>query len=118
MKLNEELNELYQLFSKLVLIAIRKGLRLIIENPWSKEHYLTKYFPIKAKLIDLDRSQRGDNMKKPTQYWFINCEPKNNKVDEEIEVVSERIREQDVGTSKRSLISPTYARIFIKEFIL
>lgn len=117
MEKHEELHDLYELFCKFVLVCIRRNLRVIIENPYSKEHYLTRFFPIKSKVIDMDRSQRGDHMKKPTQYWFINCEPKDNYVDEEVKL-KETIPENKIGTSKRSEIHPDYARRFIKEFIL
>lgn len=117
-KLHKELNKFYELFAKLIIIAKRKGFKLIIENPYSKEHYLTKYLPVKSTIIDYDRKERGDYMKKPTQYWFINCTPHNNVVNEDINYKEETIHEKDIGTAKRSLISSDYARIFIKEFIL
>lgn len=35
---------------------------------------------IPSKIIDKDRTLRGDYFEKPTQYWFIGCEPKYNMI--------------------------------------
>lgn len=55
-----------------------EGLRLIVENPFTTQGFLYRYFPIKPTIIDYDRSKLGDKFKKPTQYWFVNCSPNNN----------------------------------------
>lgn len=73
---HEKLHENYERFTELCLIAIQRGFRIIIENPYTQPHYLTRYFPIAPALVDNDRSQRGDFRKKPTQYWFLNAKPK------------------------------------------
>ena len=78
LKLHEELHRNYELITELAIIAKRRNLRLIIENPYSSQHYLTRYWCLKPSLIDYDRTDRGDIYKKPTQYWFINCKPSNN----------------------------------------
>jgi hypothetical protein len=123
-QLHEELNELYVLISKLVCIAEKRKLKLIIENPYTQPHYLTTYWSLKPSLIDKDRTQDGDYYKKPTQYWFINCEPKNNFIFEPIEYVEKKIigkvRGTDTTTRKteRSMMHPQYARRFIKQYIL
>ena len=70
-----ERKDLFIMFSKMVQVCLQKKIKIIIENPYSTNHYLVRYFPIKAKLIDMDRRDRGDYFNKPTQYWFINCEP-------------------------------------------
>lgn len=116
--MHEELHLLYTKISELVIVCIRKNLKLIIENPYSKEHYLTKYWPFMSSVHDMNRSLRGDNMKKPTQYWFLNCKPKLNYVDEPIEIVQNILKEKNLSQVQRSMISPAYARRFIKEFIL
>lgn len=66
--------EFHSLLYKLVFVAYKFNLRLIIENPATKPNYLidTQNFP-KPTLIDNDRTLRGDFMKKPTAYWFFNC---------------------------------------------
>ena len=73
-----EMNYLYGLISKLVIICLRKGLQIIIENPYHPDHILSQFWHLKPKIIDMDRRRRGDDFKKPTQYWFINREPKFN----------------------------------------
>lgn len=118
MEFHNELSFLYDMFCKLCCICLRNNLKLIIENPYSQEHYLTRYFPIKSKIIDMDRTKRGDNFKKPTQYWFINCEPKNNFVMEAITVGEIKLIEKTHNKVERSLINPKYAERFIKEFVL
>lgn len=139
MKLQEELTEMYELINKLFLICIRKGLRLIVENPYSEEHYLRRYWCIPATLIDKDRRIRGDYYKKPTQYWFVNCEPKHNFIFEAQETskmpassfwnndpkkrITAQMFEIHTGIScsqtvARSMIHPDYANRFIREFIM
>ena len=118
MKLHNELSFLYDKFCKLCYICLERNLKLIIENPYSQEHYLTRYFPIKPKIIDMDRTKRGDNFKKPTQYWFINCEPKNNFVMEPISLAEIKRIHTTYNKVERSLINPNYAKRFIKEFVI
>ena len=117
LKLHEELHHLYCLISKLVIVCDKKNIPLIIENPYSTQHYLTRYWAIKPKLIDMDRRDMGDYYEKPTQYWFINCEPKNNFIFEGVNLKPTK-RIADQNTVERSMISPDYANRFIREFIL
>ena len=117
--LHKEQTELYELVTKLAIVCIGKQIPLIIENPYSTTHYLTKYWAIKPKIIDTDRAKKGDYYKKPTQYWFIGCEPKNNFCVEALCVnKSDKGIEHTHNNVKRSLIHPDYARRFIKEFII
>lgn len=117
MRLHEELHRNYELITKLALIAMRKGLRLIIENPYCTQHYLTKYWALKPSLIDYDRRDRGDCYEKPTQYWFINCKPSNNFIFEaQTQVETKIIAKQK--TVERSMITKEYANRFIREFVL
>ncbi len=118
LKLHKELSELYGLITKLVIVCLRKNLKLIIENPYSSQHYLTRYWCIKPSVIDYDRRERGDYYTKPTQYWFINCEPKNNLVFESLEPVKHKTIAHHRNQVERSLIAPQYARRFLKEFVL
>ena len=67
----------YGLAVKLASIAKQRGIRLIIENPWSGIGYLKNNFVEDPKVIDMDRTLRGDYFKKPTAYWYFNCEPTN-----------------------------------------
>jgi len=86
LKLHEELHLLYCLISKLVIVVKKKNLKLVIENPYSTQHYLTRYWALEPSIIDKDRRDMGDAFEKPTQYWFINCEPKNNFIFESLVV--------------------------------
>ena len=117
LKLHKELNQLYGMITKLVIVCLRKNLKLIIENPYGTQHYLTRYWCIKPKVIDYNRRDRGDYYEKPTQYWFINCEPKNNFFMEAQYIAPKKVV-MDEDKVSRSLISPQYANRFIREFIL
>lgn len=121
-ELHEFLAELYNLVTYLTIMCIRKGLRLVIENPYSEHHYLKTFWCIRPKIIDRDRSRRGDYFKKPTQYWFINCEPETKLLGCEDcnflgDIYSTKL--EGIGEkTKRSMIHPQYANRFIREFIL
>lgn len=118
LKLHKELSELYALVTKLAIVCLRRKIPLIIENPYSTTHYLVKYWAIPSKIIDKDRTLRGDYYKKPTQYWFINCEPKQNMILEAYSWKEKKIVNNTYNTIERSLISKEYANRFIREFIL
>lgn len=125
MKLHKEMDEMYQLISKMVIVCLRKNLRLVIENPKSIPHHLTDYWCLKPAIIDKDRRKNGDYYKKPTQYWFINCKPKNNLVFEALDYVpqikSEHVVKDDFGldrTTARSMIHPQYANRFIRQYLI
>lgn len=117
LKLHDELSENYEIITKLALIAIKKRIPLIIENPAGNFHYLTRYWALKPKWIDKDRRLRGDYYKKPTQYWFVNCEPEHNFIFEPLIMQKQRIVERSRKTD-RSIISKEYANRFIREFII
>lgn len=124
MRLHEELHENYMVFSKMVLVALKRGLKLIIENPLTQPHYLTSFFPIKPALKDKNRRLDGDYMEKPTQYWFIGLNPKENILFEPIEFVEKRIHDKMTGYAgisrqkMRSEIHQQYANRFIRKYIL
>ena len=120
---HQKLNQFYILLNKLVIICENRGLRMIIENPYTQPHYLTTYWCVKPKIIDTDRTARGDYYKKPTQYWFINFEPKQNLIFEpydyvEIKQIAGKTVDGVGKTTARSMIHPQYANRFIREFIL
>lgn len=56
-------------------VAASRGLRLIMENPWSENTYLKANFILPPAIVDNNRMTRGDYRVKPTAYWFVNCEP-------------------------------------------
>ena len=122
MNLQCELTTNYKILSKLIIVCLTKGLGLIIENPYSTQHYLITHFPIKPTIIDKDRTLKGDYMKKPTAYWFIGIEPKYNQVNEPInykeKITHNKLWWDKSKTVKRSLISSDYANRFIKEYII
>lgn len=117
LKLMQELNRNYQVITKLVLLALRYNFKLIIENPYSSQHFLTRYWSIKPAYIDMNRYESGDYCRKPTQYFFINCEPQNNLLFEPINYKIKKTIEKE-NTVNRSIISSDYASRFIREFIL
>ena len=123
LKLHKELSENYELITKLAIIVLRKGLRMVFENPYSEQHYLTKYWCLKPELIDRDRRENGDYFKKPTQYWFIGFKPQNNLVFEAIDYVPPMqiynlwgTKHEDVAM--RSKIHPQYANRFIRQYLI
>lgn len=124
LKLHKELSNSYELITKMAIVCIKKNIPLIIENPYSSNHYLVKYWSIPYTILDNDRSKNGDYYKKPTQYWFINCKPKYNTIFEPL-VLVERKKitglKKDGGvndTVERSMIHPQYANRFIREYII
>lgn len=123
-EMHGELHELYVMLCELVIVCIDKGLQMIIENPYTQPHYLTVYWCIRPSIIDKDRTENGDYYKKPTQYWFINREPKYNILFEPLDYVEQRIitrTKKGEGTSiktERSMIHPQYASRFIRQYIL
>lgn len=117
LKLHDELNKNYQLITKLVLICIRRNIPLIIENPYSTQHYLHRYWCLKPSIIDNDRTFNGDNFEKPTQYFFINRETSDNFIFEPIKFV-EKKSISECNTVDRSMINPQYANRFIRQFII
>lgn len=114
----------HTLLYKLLYIAYKYKLRLIIENPATTPNYLigTQNF-ISPTIIDKNRMIRGDYFKKPTAYWFINCNPthgfteQNNKVKKTI-MSSKGASKAGLCSEERSMISPDYARNFICDFVL
>ena len=132
MDLLDEVNTMYKYVNYLFLICIRKGLRLVMENPYSEEHFLRRYWCFLPSIIDKDRRANGDYYKKPTQYWFLNCEPKNNLLWEAIPynaieckdairmMCKDDYTKTGAKTKKeaRSMIHPDYANRFIRQYLI
>lgn len=113
----------YEMLLKLVAIANERKLRLIIENPYGKGHYLENNFILKPSLIDTNRSLHGDWFIKPTAYYALNCQlghwthyvkPKKVKLIQNVA----RSKVKGVCSKERSMISPDYAKNFIEDIIL
>ena len=139
-----EIAKFYEALCKLCEIATHKGFKLIIENPNSQPHFLNLFFPFEPSITLKDRAKYGDYFKKPTNFWFFNCEPQNNfillnegakgrrlnmsggKAGEKHKDKNELLRwfEKEHGLKisniqkARSMISPEFARNFIKMFVL
>lgn len=114
----------YELAVKMLTMAKKKGIRLIMENPWGCHSFLRSCFVTPPALIDTDRTLRGDFFEKPTAYWFINCEHTNGftlqKIHQAKRVKKDAKPNKKKGlcSEERSMISPDYARNFICDFIL
>ena len=111
---------LYKLFA----VCELRQLRLIVENPATKPHYPlhTQNF-IPYTFIDNNRTLRGDVFKKPTAYWFLNCQPTNGYTEQpsgKTLIINKCSSSKKAGmcSEERSMISPDYARNFICDFIL
>lgn len=120
---SRERQKFYELILLLFMVAERKHLRMIVENPHSEHHYLHKNFPYKPKVIDKDRTRRGDYYVKPTAYWYLNCEPtfgESYEKPKEKKTIRSASPSKKAGmcSEERSLISPAYARNFICDFVL
>ena len=114
----EERAKFYMYLCKLCLIAIKKGFKLIIENPYGKENFLKQYFPIKQKVVLLNRQEMEDFYKKPTQFFFINCEPEFKLWNKCHKTINNKIRIENNKGFARSVISPAFAKNFIKTFVI
>jgi len=119
----EQREKFFGLAVKMLTIAEERGLRLVMENPWSEQTYLKANFVKAPDLVDMDRTKRGDIYKKPTAYWYINCEPTNGHSFQEPRqrktiLSSKGSAKAGICSEERSLISPDYARNFICDFIL
>ena len=94
LKRSRNREEFYVRLIKFCAIALVRGLRLIIENPWSEQTYLKANFIKAPDLVDMNRTLRGDYFVKPTAYWFWNCEPTEGFT------LRERERERETGNFK------------------
>ena len=132
MNLLDEVNTMYKYVNHLFITCIRKNLKLVMENPYSEEHFLRRYWCYLPSIIDRDRRENGDYYAKPTQYWFLNCEPKNNFLFEAIPynaieckdtirmMTKEDFQKTGAKNKKtaRSMIHPDYANRFIRQYLI
>ena len=113
----------YKLAVKMISVCIMRNIRIVMENPWSEQTYLKNNFVAKPNIVDNNRRLRGDYFKKPTAYWYFNCEPTTGssfQKPKEIKSVAWCKKSPKAGmcSEERSMISPDYARNFICDFIL
>ena len=114
----------HKLLYKMVYVCDYFKIRLVIENPATAPNYLItgQNFPTPT-IIDNNRMERGDYFKKPTAYWFFNCEPTQGftyQNDKEQKIICKTKCSAIAGicSEERSMISPDYARNWICDFIL
>ena len=114
----------FRICVKMISVAIKKNIRLIMENPWSEQTFLKANFVMPPSLVDMDRTKRGDVYKKPTAYWFVNCEPTHGQSFQrpktQVKTIMSSRGSSVAGlcSEERSMISPDYARNFICDFII
>ena len=122
-KRSQEREKLYELLLKLCSITYNKNFRLIFENPYSTMHFLDNNFLKQPDIFDKNRMLRGDYFKKPTAYWFFNCEPtygESYQNDKEQKIIRKLPggRGDGLCSEERSMISHDYARNWICDFVL
>lgn len=120
---SEKRQEYYKKVLQLIAICEERRLKLVIENPYNAHHYWRFNFPNYHKVIDMNRTLRGDYFKKPTQYIFVGFEPGNGKSLAKVhkmEYIEDKPSSPVSGmcSAERSMISPEYAHNFICDFIL
>lgn len=113
----------FALAVKMHSVCYQRGLRMVMENPWSEQTFLKQNFITNPSIIDTDRTRRGDVFVKPTAYWFVNCEPTKgftyqSKPKGKNICQIEPNHMPGICNEERSMISPDYARNFICDFIL
>ncbi len=133
MKTLDELKQNYDAVNKMFIVCMDRGLKLVMENPYSKEHFLHRYWCYKPEIIDRDRRENGDYFAKPTQFWFLNMKPKNNFLMDAISYnhIAEKDAIERLNSSMyadrfgkvslkvaRSMIHPEYANRFIRRYLI
>lgn len=121
---NQNRSYFYELLLKFCGIVYSRNFRMIFENPYDDSmHFLKNNFIEKPAVFDKNRMLRGDYFKKPTGFWYINCEPtygesfQNNKIQKVVRKLPSA-KGDGICLKERSMISSDYARNFICDFIL
>jgi hypothetical protein len=120
---SDKRKEFFDRLLKFVSVCLSKNIRMIFENPWSEQTYLKANFLKAPDVVDMNRMERGDFYKKPTAYWFWNCEPtygfsrQNDKKQKTIMKAKCGIH-AGICSEERSLISSDYARNWICDFVI
>lgn len=107
---------------KFIRVCLKRNIRMVFENPLTMS-FLSVFFVKDPDVKDMDRTKRGDHFKKPTGYWFFNCEPTHGKSYQsstDVRRIHDTKGADHAGlcSEERSMISPDYARNFICDFIL
>ena len=113
----------FALAVKMHSVCYQRGLRMVMENPWSEQTFLKQNFITNPSIIDTDRTRRGDVFVKPTAYWFVNCEPTKGftyqpkpKGKNICQIKPNHM--PGICNEERSMLSPDYARNFICDFVI
>ena len=116
---NKDRARYFELYLKFTYICKVKGIPTIIENPASSgnKNYLVQFSPIEVAWHEKDRSLFGDHFKKPTNFFAINFEMKENFImfTQNCEIKS--IYGDAHGCKARSEISSLYAQNFYERFL-
>lgn len=123
LKRSKDRERFYSLVIKMFSVVAERGIRLIMENPWSENTYLKGNFIIPPALVDNNRMLRGDYRVKPTAYWYVNCEPTSgfsfqNDKEKKTHMKSRGSKKAGLCSEERSMISHDYARNFICDFVI
>lgn len=123
LKRTQDRQRFLEVVIKMFHVVRSRGLRLIMENPWSMQCYLKFGFLMAPTLVDTNRMLRGDYYVKPTAYWFVGCEPTHLFTPQEDKRKRSIVKDRPSGkagvcSEERSMISPDYARNFICDFVL
>ena len=124
LKRSDKRKYFYDTLIRFCAVCLKKGLRMIFENPWSEQTYLKANFIKAPDVVDMDRTLRGDFFKKPTAFWFWNCTPTNGetiqpyKGERKSIMTSRKALHSGLCSDERSIISHDYARNWICDFVL
>lgn len=117
---------MFKLWIKFCFVCEHLGIPTIIENPAGGigRSYLTLYSPYRPSYCDIDRALFGDKYHKPTNFFAINFEMKENfcgmYFDKEYNtktLVTKYKKGKVTDSKERSEISPIYADNFYKRFL-
>lgn len=115
---NKDRARYFELWLKFCLICKERGIPTIIENPASSGtgNYLVQFSPIEVAYCEKDRTLFGDNFKKPTNFFAINFEMKENFMmfDKNYGKISVY---KKFGMTWRSTISERYVENFYIRFL-
>ena len=120
---NRDRARFFEIYLKFCFVCKERGIRTIIENPASggRNNYLEAFSPIDIAFKERNRSLFGDDFKKPTNYFAINFDMKENfKMFSDNNIFTKKILEiqsKSVSTGGRSIITKTYAKNFYLRFI-
>ena len=124
LKRSDKRKDFYDRLIRFCAVCLKKGVRMILENPWSEQTYLKANFIKAPDVVDMDRTLRGDVFKKPTAFWFWNCTPTNGetiqpyKGERKSIMTSRKALHSGLCSEERAMISPDYARNWICDFVL